>query len=192
MVQFRKTKKVGPFRFSLSKKGVGVSAGAGPVRVSKGADGKVRRTVRAPGAGIYDTKVIGGRKSDKKPEPIELNIKFDQPPVGPLLTRGQLDHVRRELDRAGVTNMPDLEALELTLGDGEKILDAIGGEPFYVTQRRREDEESQRQRPLTAYTEGWWPDPFGRFPERYFDGVSWTWHVKDGIGAEVVDPRGAQ
>jgi hypothetical protein len=153
----------------------------------------VRRTVRAPGTGVYDTKVIGGRKrKSDQPATKELNIEFDQPPVGPLLTPGQMEHVRRELDRAGVTNMPDLEALELTLGDGEKILDAIGGEPFYVTQQRRERErEQERQRPLTAYTEGWWPDPFGRYAQRYFDGVRWTWHVSDGSGKQMVDPQGA-
>jgi hypothetical protein len=157
--------------------------------VSKGADGKVRRTVRAPGTGVYDTKVIGGRKRkrDDQPATKELNIEFDQQPVGPPLTPGQLDHVRRELDRAGVTNMPDLDALELTLGDGEKILDAIGGEQFYVTQQRREQE---RQRPLTAYTEGWWPDPFKRYPQRYFDGVRWTWHVSDDKGERLIDPQG--
>ncbi|GAA1645078.1 DUF4236 domain-containing protein [Nocardia ninae] len=59
MVQFRKSKKLGPVRFTASKKGIGVSAGAGPVRVGIGADGKLRRTLRVPGTGIYDTKVVG-------------------------------------------------------------------------------------------------------------------------------------
>ena len=59
MVQFRKSKKVGPFRFTLTNRGVSSSVGAGPFRLSKGADGKLRRTIRVPGAGLYDTKVIG-------------------------------------------------------------------------------------------------------------------------------------
>jgi hypothetical protein len=59
MVQFRKSKKVGPFRFTLTKRGFSTSAGAGPLRISKGADGKLRRTLRVPGVGLYDTKVIG-------------------------------------------------------------------------------------------------------------------------------------
>lgn len=59
MVQFRKSKKVGPFRFTLSKRGIGASLGAGPLRVGIAPDGKVRRTVRLPGTGIYDVKVIG-------------------------------------------------------------------------------------------------------------------------------------
>lgn len=58
MVQFRKSKKVGPFRFTLSNRGLSSSVGAGPLRVSRGADGKVRRTIS--GGGFYDTKVIGG------------------------------------------------------------------------------------------------------------------------------------
>lgn len=67
MVNFRKSKKFGPVRVTASTKGFGISAGSGPVRVGRGADGKVRRTVRVPGAGISDTKVIGGKQSTKKP-----------------------------------------------------------------------------------------------------------------------------
>ncbi len=59
MVQFRKSKKVGPFRFTLTNRGVSSNVGAGPFRLSKGADGKLRRTIRVPAAGLYDTKVIG-------------------------------------------------------------------------------------------------------------------------------------
>jgi hypothetical protein len=60
MVQYRKSKKVGPFRLTVSQRGISTSVGAGPLRVSRGADGRVRRTVRVPGTGIYDTKVVGG------------------------------------------------------------------------------------------------------------------------------------
>lgn len=71
MVQFRKRKKVGPFRFTVSRRGISTSVGAGPLRFSLGADGKLRRTVCVPGAGTYDTKVIGGRtgRSTSTPEP---------------------------------------------------------------------------------------------------------------------------
>ena len=37
---FRRSKSVGPFRFTLSKRGFGVSAGAGPLRVGRGATGR--------------------------------------------------------------------------------------------------------------------------------------------------------
>ncbi|MCA1844132.1 MAG: DUF4236 domain-containing protein [Actinobacteria bacterium] len=40
---FRRSKSFGPLRFTLSKRGLGVSAGAGPVRIGRGATG--RRTL---------------------------------------------------------------------------------------------------------------------------------------------------
>lgn len=86
MVQFRKSKKIGPVRITASKKGLGISAGAGPVRISRGADGKVRRTVRAPGTGIYDTKVIGGNtKPRAKTAPAQSVTAPAQPEPQPTL-----------------------------------------------------------------------------------------------------------
>ncbi|PJE00777.1 MAG: hypothetical protein CK429_36205 [Mycobacterium sp.] len=57
-MQFRKTTTLGPFRFTLTQRGISVSVGAGPVRFSRSADGTVRRTLRVPGTGIWDTKVV--------------------------------------------------------------------------------------------------------------------------------------
>jgi hypothetical protein len=37
----------------------------------------------------------------------------------------------------------------------------------------------------------WWPDPYGRFQQRYFDGSHWTAHVIDNSGTQIVDPLGA-
>ena len=65
MVRYRRSKKIGPFRITLTQRGVSTSVGAGPFRISKGADGKVRRTIRVPGTGIYDTKVVS--RSPQKP-----------------------------------------------------------------------------------------------------------------------------
>jgi hypothetical protein len=58
-IQFRRRRSFGPIRVSLSQRGLSASIGGGPFRLGLGADGKVRRTVRIPGAGIWDTKVIG-------------------------------------------------------------------------------------------------------------------------------------
>lgn len=69
MVQFRKSKNVGPFRFTMTNRGLSTSVGAGPLRISKGADGKVRRTVRVPGVGLYDTKVVGRPKASSGTQP---------------------------------------------------------------------------------------------------------------------------
>jgi len=41
------------------RSGLSTSVGGGPLRFSRGADGKLRRTIRVPGVGLYDTKVIG-------------------------------------------------------------------------------------------------------------------------------------
>jgi Protein of unknown function (DUF4236) len=60
VVQYRKRKKVGPFRFTVSKRGISTSVGTRAFRISKGADGKIRRTIRVPGTGIYDTKAVKG------------------------------------------------------------------------------------------------------------------------------------
>jgi hypothetical protein len=50
-VQFRKSKKFGPFRFTLSNRGLSTSAGAGPLRFSRGLDGRHAASFayRAPG-----------------------------------------------------------------------------------------------------------------------------------------------
>ena len=60
MVQYRKSKKVGPFRVTVSGSGVSYSVGGPGYRVTRRADGRVQRTVSIPGAGIRDTKIIGG------------------------------------------------------------------------------------------------------------------------------------
>lgn len=39
----------------------------------------------------------------------------------------------------------------------------------------------------TAAGEGWYPDPTGRFENRYWDGQEWTEHVARG-GEETTDP----
>jgi hypothetical protein len=86
MVQFRKSKKFGPVRITASKKGLGVSAGAGPVRVGLGADGKVRRTLRLPGTGIYDTKVVAAADKTARPQtPVtsKPEVRLEQPPIAP-------------------------------------------------------------------------------------------------------------
>jgi hypothetical protein len=66
--RFRKTKSFGPLRLSLTRRGVGASIGFGPLRYSLGPDGKIRRTRRIPGTGVYDTEVLneGGSDHDRR------------------------------------------------------------------------------------------------------------------------------
>ena len=65
-MSYRRSKKVGPLRFTVSQRGISTSIGGGPLRITHGADGKVRRTIRAPGTGFYDTRVIGGKNSSTR------------------------------------------------------------------------------------------------------------------------------
>lgn len=60
MVQYRKSKKFGPFRITASGSGISYSVGSGPMRVTRRADGRVQRTVSIPGTGIRDTRIVGG------------------------------------------------------------------------------------------------------------------------------------
>jgi hypothetical protein len=43
---FRRSKSIGPFRLTLSKRGLGVSAGAGPLRIGRGATGRRTTSLR--------------------------------------------------------------------------------------------------------------------------------------------------
>lgn len=54
--QFRKSKKIGPFRITASKRGFSASGGVPGARISANTRGEVRRTVGIPGSGIYSTK----------------------------------------------------------------------------------------------------------------------------------------
>jgi len=43
---FRRSKSFGPLRLTLSKRGLGASLGAGPIRVGRGASGRRTTSVR--------------------------------------------------------------------------------------------------------------------------------------------------
>jgi hypothetical protein len=54
--RFRRSRSLGPFRFTLSKRGIGVSLGVRGAHVGLGADGKSRATFSLPSTGIsYQT-----------------------------------------------------------------------------------------------------------------------------------------
>ncbi|WP_331758702.1 DUF4236 domain-containing protein (plasmid) [Nocardia sp. NBC_01377] len=89
MVQFRKSKKFGPVRFTVSKKGLGASVGAGPLRVGVGPDGKVRRTISVPGTGIYDTEIIG--RANKPANPTDRPPPHVHPPPPPPVEPRQIE-----------------------------------------------------------------------------------------------------
>jgi hypothetical protein len=82
MVTFRRSKKFGPFRLTVSPRGMSTSAGVPGFRVSANSRGEVRRTVSVPGTGIYDTrKVSGGSRGS------------GSPPAAPESTRAHVTYV---------------------------------------------------------------------------------------------------
>lgn len=60
--RFRKSKKIGPFRVTLSKSGISASVGVKGFRVTKTASGRTRMTASIPGTGISYVKETGGAK----------------------------------------------------------------------------------------------------------------------------------
>lgn len=58
-VRFRRSKKFGPFRITATGSGFSLSTGVKGFRMSANTRGEVRRTIRIPGTGLYDTKLIG-------------------------------------------------------------------------------------------------------------------------------------
>ena len=57
--RLRRSKKIGPLRFTFSRRGMTTSFGGRFLRLSAGADGKIRRTERIPGTGLYNVETVG-------------------------------------------------------------------------------------------------------------------------------------
>jgi len=53
------------------------------------------------------------------------------------------------------------------------------------------ESEAKKVRQMSQRGEAWHPDPSGRFPQRYYEGTTWTSWVINADGAEVIDPQGA-
>lgn len=56
--RFRKGIKLGPIRLTMTTRGLAASVGAPFARLSINTRGEVRRTVRVPGVGLYETQKI--------------------------------------------------------------------------------------------------------------------------------------
>lgn len=80
-----RSKKFGPFRFTLSKRGIGASAGVPGARYSVHSSGRTTKTVGVPGTGISwrEQKTRRkGRRAKKTPAP---------PPVDEVPTRDDVE-----------------------------------------------------------------------------------------------------
>lgn len=97
-LKFRKTFKAGPIRMTVSKSGIGFSAGVKGARITKPAKGKARATVGIPGTGLSYSKTVGGKKktaakktatkktAPKKTAPKKTDTKKQQPSTTRELT----------------------------------------------------------------------------------------------------------
>lgn len=63
---FRKSKKAGPFRFTLSKRGIGWSVGNKYIGYSHGASGRKSLRASIPGTGISYTTGLGSKRKKRK------------------------------------------------------------------------------------------------------------------------------
>lgn len=86
-LRFRKSFKLGPIRYTISKSGISTSIGTKGYRVTKRADGKIQRTVSIPGTGISHVSVSSGQKKVSAPKPHqETKKKFLDTGFGKFVT----------------------------------------------------------------------------------------------------------
>lgn len=85
--RFRKSIKMGPLRFTLSKSGVSASVGVKGYRVTKTANGRVRRTASIPGTGISYVTETGGQHGKAARAPAHPAPSAPPPKVSHLRER---------------------------------------------------------------------------------------------------------
>jgi hypothetical protein len=117
-IYVRKAVRVGPFRFNISKSGVGVSLGVKGFRIGSGPRGNY---IHAGRGGIYYRQTLGRRS--RKPSPRPEAPELAPPPTGAPM---------REIDSGGVSEMVDsssaglLEEINAKLSAGALLPLALG------------------------------------------------------------------
>ena len=95
--RFRKSIKMGPLRFTLSKSGVSSSVGVKGYRVTNTANGRVRRTASIPGTGISYVTESGGKSAAKARRQKKPRGRIGCLPVQDELLSDSLHEIRSEL-----------------------------------------------------------------------------------------------
>ncbi len=104
----RKAVKVGPFRFNLSKSGVGVSVGIKGFRVGSGPNGNYVHMGRG---GLYYRKTFPNNTKSFKLQQTTIPT-LDRPTI-PRYTQQQDDVIMQEIESSDVSNMIDSSSSEL-------------------------------------------------------------------------------
>lgn len=60
--RFQRSRNFGPLRLNFGKRGLGVSLGAGPLRIGRSATGRLYRSIRIPRTGISHHTTSGRGK----------------------------------------------------------------------------------------------------------------------------------
>ena len=114
--RFRKSKKAGPFRFSLTKKGIGWGIGNKYIGYSHGASGRKSLRASIPGTGISYVTPIGGKKKRKKASSVpqkKRNVK---------VTTEIIDHTSQYQNKIAAA-----DALKRKKRNDKIVLGAIAG-----------------------------------------------------------------
>ena len=106
--RFRKTFGTGPLKMTVSKSGIGFSAGVKGARITKPANGKAKATFGIPGTGLSYSKTVGGKKKStakkaaaKKTAPKKTDPKKQQAAAPSELTGADIEKSMGCLAAAG-------------------------------------------------------------------------------------------
>lgn len=82
-LRFRKSIGAGPFRINFSRSGIGYSVGTKGYRVTKTANGKIRKTASIPGTGVsYVTETSAKKKTKTESKKVDTSAANQTPPSG--------------------------------------------------------------------------------------------------------------
>lgn len=175
--QARKSFKLAPgVRMTVSPRGVSTSAGVKGARVTRGANGRMTRTLSAPGTGVRHTKTLSGSSRARQAA---------APPVPPTEPRpGLLAPKWEKALHKALLSKPDPAALEGIGREHEEArLHAATFGAFFAALPAGDDDRAT-QLLSWVFAQGFDPaqDPFC---QKYVPGASMSVEVADGVSAQL-------
>lgn len=141
--RFRKSTKIGPFRITASKSGISTSVGGKGFRVTKQANGKIRKTYSIPGTGISYSETTSTKKK---------KVKKESPAFGEAQRHLTIAHESAEI--VNTTVKPDVffERYDLMISELEWLSSKMprsvfsGEKPWMALVRIRAQREQETNR----------------------------------------------